>query len=69
MMAHVAIPPLERMDRQALAAQQAAHLTDLLHAIYGHNAFYTRKLDEAATKRPAIDQMPHSLRYLEKLSW
>ncbi len=53
----------ERSDRQARAARQARRLADLLHAIHGRNAFYTRKLDEAGVRLDALD-LP---RDLEKL--
>jgi phenylacetate-CoA ligase len=37
----------ERLDRDALAVVQGRRLAHLIAAIYGRNAFYTRKLDEA----------------------
>ena len=43
------IPPAESetLDRDRLTAHQIDRLADLLRQIYGPNAFYTRKLDEA----------------------
>ena len=38
---------VERLDRGELAAAQGRRLAHLLSTIYGRNAFYTRKLDEA----------------------
>lgn len=39
--------PEERLDRETLAAHQAARLDDLLREIYPRNPFYARKLDAA----------------------
>ncbi len=39
--------PVERLDRQALAALQSDRLGRLLRTIYGRNPFYTRKFDAA----------------------
>ncbi len=41
------IPQAERDDRETIAARQARRLGQLLTAIDGRNAFYTRKLGEA----------------------
>ena len=40
----------ERLDRDALSAAQGARLSQLLAAIHGRNAFYTRKLDAAGVR-------------------
>jgi phenylacetate-CoA ligase len=37
----------ERLGRDALASAQGQRLAELVTAIYGRNAFYTRKLDDA----------------------
>ena len=50
----VAIPPAERSDRDTLVARQARRLADLLRAIHGRNAFYTRKLDAAGIRIDAL---------------
>ena len=47
---------VERADRATLAMHQNKQLQMLLHSVYGHNSFYTRKLDKAG-----ID--PASLRF------
>src|SRR5688572_7562610 len=47
---------VERADRDTLALHQNKRLQVLLHSVYGHNSFYTRKLDKAG-----ID--PASLRF------
>src|SRR5262245_54913655 len=39
--------PAERHDRDALAQIQGRRLSQMIATIYGRNAFYTRKLDEA----------------------
>ncbi len=49
-MFEVKIPSAERDDREAIAALQRRRLDQLLAAIYGHNAFYTRKLDQAGIR-------------------
>jgi len=59
-MIEAAIPPDERSGRQTLARQQARRLADLLHRIYGRNAFYTRKLD-AAGIRPGDPGNPRNI--------
>jgi phenylacetate-CoA ligase len=56
---------VESADRRTLAAHQGKRLQALLHRTYGHNAFYTRKLDAAGL---AVN----SLRFpddLKKLPW
>jgi phenylacetate-CoA ligase len=50
-----------RLDRAELEAHQGSRLSALLAAIYGRNAFYTRKLDEAGLK-------PAGLRFPDDLS-
>jgi phenylacetate-CoA ligase len=42
--------PEERLGRDALRAHQHARLQELLGRVYGRNAFYTRKLDEAGVR-------------------
>jgi phenylacetate-CoA ligase len=42
-----AVPETERLGRDALALAQGRRLDRLLNAIYNHNRFYTRKLNEA----------------------
>ncbi len=51
---------VECIDRAALAARQGARLHDLLTRIYGHNPFYTRKLDAAGID-PASLTLPRDL--------
>ena len=51
---------VERFDRDALSAWQGERLGRLLAAIAGHNAFYTRKLDEAGVV-PARLRLPADL--------
>lgn len=46
--------PEEHLDRDALQAHQGARLRDLVTAIHGRNAFYTRKLDAAGVDPPAL---------------
>jgi phenylacetate-CoA ligase len=53
----------ERLGRDVLASVQGQRLAELVNAIYGRNAFYTRKLDEAGL---AIDRLEFP-RDLEKL--
>jgi len=53
----------ERLDRDALSAAQGRRLSELINAIYGRNAFYTRKLDDAGL---AIDRLQFP-RDLERL--
>jgi phenylacetate-CoA ligase len=53
----------ERLDREALTALQGRRLAELMAAIYGRNAFYTRKLDAAGLE---FDRL-HFLRDLERL--
>jgi phenylacetate-CoA ligase len=53
----------ERLDRDSLAAVQGRRLADLIAAIYGRNAFYTRKLDEAAVRMDRL-QLPRDLEQL-----
>ncbi len=50
----------ERIDRAALVQAQGRRLSQLLHAIYGRNAFYTRKLDAAGIS-PASLEFPADL--------
>ena len=50
----------ERLDREALAAAQGRRLSELLAAIYGRNAFYTRKLDAAGVQVDRL-QLPADL--------
>lgn len=50
----------EALDRQALTDLQARLLTRLLHDVYGRNAFYTRKLDEAGVRLGAL-RLPDDL--------
>ena len=40
----------ECLGRDALAALQRRRLQELVGQLYGPNAFYTRKLDEAAVR-------------------
>ena len=54
---------LERLDRDALLASQGRRLSALIHGIYGRNAFYTRKLDEAGIAIAAL-QFPRDLTML-----
>ena len=51
---------LERLNRDALLASQGRRLSALIHGIYGRNAFYTRKLDEAGLAIAAL-QFPRDL--------
>jgi phenylacetate-CoA ligase len=51
---------LERLDQAALLASQGQRLSALIHDIYGRNAFYTRKLDEAGLELAAL-QFPRDL--------
>lgn len=53
----------ERLDRDALIAVQGRRLGELVAAIYGRNAFYTRKLDEAGLS-PERLQFPRDLERL-----
>jgi phenylacetate-CoA ligase len=53
----------DRLDRDALAAVQGRRLAELIAGIYGRNAFYTQKLDEAGLQIERL-QFP---RDLEKL--
>jgi phenylacetate-CoA ligase len=53
----------ERLDRGDLAAAQGRRLAQLLSAIYGRNAFYTRKLDEAGIDVRAL-RLPDDLEKL-----
>ena len=50
----------ERLDRGDLAAAQGRRLAQLLLAIYGRNAFYTRKLDQAGIDVRAL-RLPDDL--------
>jgi phenylacetate-CoA ligase len=59
----VTLPPDERLDRAALAAHQARQLERLIAAVYGHNAFYTAKLDRAGI-RPETLRLPADLVHL-----
>ena len=56
-------PAAERQTRTALAELQGRRLAELLAAIDGRNAFYTRKLTEAGLK-PAALRLPGDLRVL-----
>ncbi|MCY4506244.1 MAG: AMP-binding protein [Acidobacteria bacterium] len=56
-------PAAERQTRTALAERQSRRLAELLAAIDGRNAFYTRKLAEAGLK-PAALRLPGDLRVL-----
>ena len=56
-------PAAERQTRTALAERQGRRLAELLAAIDGRNAFYTRKLAEAGLK-PAALRLPGDLRVL-----
>src|SRR5258705_1710541 len=51
MSAPAAMPSIECSDRQTLITHQGRRLKELLGAIYGRNAFYTRKLEEAGLGR------------------
>ena len=53
----------ERLDRDALAAVQGQRLSELVTAIYGRNAFYTRKFEEAglADGAAAVPARPGTL--------
>ena len=42
--------PAEHLDRGALGAWQGSRLSRLLSDLYGHNAFYTGKLDRAGVR-------------------
>jgi phenylacetate-coenzyme A ligase PaaK-like adenylate-forming protein len=53
----------ERLDRDALAAAQGQRLSELIATIYGRNAFYTRKLDEAGLALEGL-QFPRDLERL-----
>jgi phenylacetate-CoA ligase len=53
----------ERLDRGDLAAAQGRRLAQLLSSIYGRNAFYTRKLDEAGIDVRAL-RLPDDLEKL-----
>jgi phenylacetate-CoA ligase len=44
----------ERVDRRALADVQGRRLAALLREIYGRNAFYTRKFDEAGIRLQSL---------------
>jgi len=54
------IPADECDDRDTIAARQSRRLEQLLTTIGGRNAFYTRKLNEAAN-RPAARRWPDAL--------
>jgi phenylacetate-CoA ligase len=49
-----AAPSLETADRDTLSAWQTRRLGQLLVDIYGRNAFYTRKLDDAGITLPTL---------------
>jgi phenylacetate-CoA ligase len=53
----------DRADRSTLAAQQGRWLKELLTAIHGRHAFYTRKLDEANVRFESL-QFPADLESL-----
>jgi phenylacetate-CoA ligase len=53
----------DRADRSTLAAQQGRRLKELLTAIHGRHAFYTRKLDEANVRFESL-QFPADLESL-----
>lgn len=53
----------ECLDRDALATLQGQRLQRLLAAVYGRNAFFTRKLDEAGVRVGAL-KFPEDLRAL-----
>lgn len=53
----------DRSDRHTLATQQGQRLKDLLTAIYGRNAFYTRKFNEAGIRIDGL-QFPAELERL-----
>jgi len=48
------MPSAERLDRAALSAMQGGRLSQLLTAIHGRNAFYTRKLNAAGIRIDAL---------------
>jgi phenylacetate-CoA ligase len=54
---------VEQLGRSQLATHQGRRLAELLAAIYGRNAFYTRKLDEAGID-PRRLSFPDDLRSL-----
>ena len=56
-------PDAERQTRTALAERQGRRLAELLAAVDGRNAFYTRKLAEAGLK-PAAARLPGDLQAL-----
>ncbi len=51
---------LDQLDRRELSARQGERLTALISRIYGRNAFYTRKLDEAGVRVDAL-RLPDDL--------
>jgi len=51
---------LDQLDRRELSARQGERLTALISRIYGRNAFYTRKLDEAGVRVDAL-RLPEDL--------
>jgi phenylacetate-CoA ligase len=53
----------ERLDRDALVAVQGRRLSELVTTIYGRNAFYTRKFDEAGLSLDRL-QFPRDLERL-----
>jgi phenylacetate-CoA ligase len=59
----LAIPAAEMLDTSTRALQQGTRLGDLLTAIHGRNAFYTRKLDAARLDVRAL-RFPGDLRRL-----
>ena len=56
----MSVPADECDDRDTIAARQSRRLEQLLTTIGGRNAFYTRKLNEAAN-RPAARRWPDAL--------
>lgn len=59
-MADVDIPSVECVDREVLDSLQGRRLEELLGYVYGRNAFYTNKVNQAGIRLPSLS-LPRDL--------